>query len=59
MPVRIFIISDTIRDSKKAKELIDEVPAKGLIADKGYDSKDIIEFAIDQNMSICYSSQKE
>ena len=45
MPVRIFITKGTTADCTKAEELIEEINAKFLLADLGYDSDAIVEKA--------------
>lgn len=38
--------------------MIEDIPAKGLIADRGYDTNSIIEKATDSNMKIVIPSKK-
>lgn len=45
MPVRAIVTSATVADCKKAIELISDFPTKYLLADKGYDSNEIVDFA--------------
>ena len=45
MPVRIIITAGSRADCKEASQLIDEINADYLLADKGYDSNDIVEQA--------------
>jgi transposase len=52
MPVRAIITEGTIADCKKADELIEGIKAKGLIADRGYDSNKIIEKAKSKGMKV-------
>ena len=58
MPVRIFITAGTVHDSKKACALIDGIFAQWLLADRGYDSNEIIEKAISQNMKVVIPPRK-
>jgi len=50
MPVRIYVTSGTVNDCKQACPLIDGFSAEWLLADKGYDSSEIIDKAVSQNM---------
>lgn len=43
MPVRILITEGTTADCTKAIQLIDGLDAKALLADRGYDTDEIIE----------------
>ena len=43
MPVRILITEGTTADCKQAEALIDNIKAKVLLADRGYDSDAIVE----------------
>ena len=52
MPVRVIITSGTVNDCTKAEELIDGIDADALLADKGYDTNNIIKFALDAGMQI-------
>ena len=45
MPVRILITEGTTADCKQAEALIDNIKAKVLLADRGYDSDAIVEKA--------------
>jgi transposase len=58
MPVRVFVTSGTVHDSKKAIALIDGISAEYLLADRAYDSKAIIEKAVLQGMEIVIPSRK-
>ena len=51
MPIRAIITQGTTADCNQAKQLIDEIPAKHLLADRGYDSNAIVEQAIAQGMN--------
>ena len=45
MPVKILITEGTTADCKQAEALIDNIKAKVLLADRGYDSDAIVEKA--------------
>jgi len=49
MPVRIFVTAGTVHDCKQACALIDGIYAEWLLADRGYDSNEIIAKALSQN----------
>ena len=50
MPVRIIITEGTAADCTQASALIEGLTAEYLLADKGYDTKDMISQAIAQGM---------
>ena len=50
MPVRFFITKGTIADCSVAERLIRGISANYLLADKGYDSNYIVDFAIKQGI---------
>ena len=50
MPVRFFITEGTVADCQYAHRLIEGLSAQYLLADRGYDSNDIISQAINQGM---------
>ena len=58
MPVRVFITAGTTHDCKKACALIHGIDAEYLFADKGYDTNEIIEMAISQNMKVVIPPKK-
>ena len=45
MPVRVIVTAGPRADCKEASQLIDGINAEYLLADKGYDSNDIVEQA--------------
>ena len=45
VPVRILITKGTTADGKQAEALIDNIDAKVLLADRGYDSDAMVEKA--------------
>ena len=50
MPVRVLVTSGTVADCSQAVTLIDGLFADYLLADKGYDTNEIIQWAIDHGM---------
>ncbi len=58
MPVRIVITSGTTADYSQAETLIKKLDAKHLLADRGYDSKTVVEKAEQQGMQVQISSRK-
>ena len=58
MPVRVFVTAGTVHDCKQACALIDGFSAEWLLADRGYDSNEIIEKAVSQNMNIVIPPRK-
>ena len=58
MPLRILIASGTINDCTKALELMNGMGAKGLIADRGYDTNAIIDAALDADMQVVIPPRK-
>jgi len=50
MPVRVIITAGTIADCKQAIALIDGILADYLLADRGYDTNEIIRWAIEHGM---------
>ena len=52
MPVRILVTSGTVADCTKACELIEGIEADYLIADKGYDSDEIVRTASEAGMIV-------
>ena len=45
MPVRIQVTSGTVSDCKEADKLIERISGNYLLADRGYDTKKVIEEA--------------
>ena len=56
LPVNVLITSGTVADCSKAIELIDRLEGDIVIADKGYDSTEIVEFVEESGM---YTSTKK
>ena len=52
MPVRILITEGTRADCKEAVHLIEGISAEVLLADRGYDTNDILTYAISANMEV-------
>lgn len=52
MPLRAILTEGTAADCKQAVALIDGLSAQHLLADRGYDSSEIIEQAQRQGMSV-------
>ena len=50
MPVRIFTTSGTTADCRQAVALIDGINAQFLLADRGYDTNEILEKAVKDGM---------
>ncbi len=58
MPVRVIATEATRADCTQAKELIADIPAQHLIADRGYDSDAIVEQAKSQGMQAVIPPRK-
>jgi len=58
MPVRVITTKGTTADCKKAKDLIKEINAQNLLADRGYDTDEIISEAINQGMNVVIPPKK-
>ena len=50
MPVRILITEGTRADCKEAVHLIEGISAETLLADRGYDTNEILAYAISAGM---------
>ena len=50
MPVRFFLTKGTTSDFKKAIDLIKDIEAKHLLADRGYDSQAILDVCKEQKI---------
>jgi transposase len=53
MPVRIVVTAGTTHDSTQACALIEGIAAGVLLADRGYDSNEIVAAAIRSGMQVC------
>ena len=51
MPVRLIVTKGTTADSTQAIPLIEGIEAEHLLADKGYDSNEIVETALAKGMN--------
>ena len=58
MPVRILVTAGPVADCTKANALIDGIFADWLLADRGYDSNEIIGKAISLNMNVVIPPKK-
>ena len=58
MPVRVIITSGTTADCTQAGHLIKGLDAGNLLADRGYDSNEIIEKAEKQGMNVVIPPKK-
>ena len=59
MPVRVLITEGTRADCKEAVHLIDGIDAQNLLADRGYDTSEIITFALSAGMKVVNPIQEE
>ena len=50
MPIRIFVTEGTRADCKEAVHLIEGISAETLLADRGYDTNDILAYAVSAGM---------
>ena len=50
MPVRVLITEGTRADCKEAVRLIEGISAEILLADRGYDTNDILAYAVSAGM---------
>ena len=58
MPVRVAVTAGTTADCTQAAALIDGIPAQCLLADRGYDSNEIIDKAIETGCEIVIPPKK-
>ena len=58
MPVRFFVTAGTTADCAVAAQLIESFAAQYLLADRGYDSNEIIHFAQDSGIEVVIPSKK-
>jgi transposase len=58
MPIRIIATKGTTADCSQTEELIADIRAQYLLADKGYDSNKIIKQAIDRGMEPAVTPRK-
>ena len=50
MPIRILVTEGTRADCKEAVHLIEGISAETLLADRGYDTNDILAYAVSAGM---------
>ena len=58
MPVRILITEGTTADCKETIHLIQGISVDALLADHGYDTDEIIGYALDEGMEVVISSKQ-
>ena len=58
MPVRILVTEGTRADCKEAIRLIEGISAEALLADRGYDTNEIVAYAQDAGMDVVIPSKK-
>ena len=58
MPVRAIVTAGTTADCKQAITLIEGINAEVLLADRGYDSNAIVEYAIKDDMQVVIPPKK-
>lgn len=58
MPIRFFVTAGTIADCTQACALIDGVSAEYLLADRGYDSRRVIEKALRAGTNVVIPPRK-
>ena len=58
MPLRVIITKGTEADCKQAIPLIEGIAAETLLADKAYDTNDIINYAIEHKMQVVIPPKK-
>ena len=58
MPIRVIITEGTIAECTQAVKLIEGITADQLLADKGYDSDEIVNQAIKQGMGVVIPPKK-
>ncbi len=51
MPVRVLVTSGSVADCTQAEELIEGLDAEHLLADRGYDTDRVIEYAQEHGMT--------
>jgi transposase len=58
MPVNVIVTSGTTADCTQAIDLIEEIEAEALIADRAYDTNEIIDFSQTKDMKRVIPSKK-
>ena len=59
MPVRILVTEGTRADCKEAVHLIEGISAEVLLADRGYDTNDILAYAVSAGMKPVIPPKKD
>ena len=58
MPVRVLVTEGTRADCKEAVHLIEGISAEVLLADRGYDTNDILAYAVSAGMAVVIPPKK-
>ena len=58
MPVKAIVTKGTTADCTKAKDLIDNIKAENLLADRGYDTDNIVNLAVNKGMNVVIPPKK-
>ena len=58
MPVRAIITEGTRADCKEAIHLIEGIDAQNLLADRGYDTSEIVAFALSAGINVVIPPKK-
>ncbi len=58
MPVRVIVTEGTRADCKEAIHLIQGINAENLLADRGYDTSEIVSYAITVRMNVVIPPKK-
>ena len=58
MPVRAIITEGTRADCKEAVHLIQGINAENLLADRGYDTSEIVSYAVAAGMNVVITPKK-
>ena len=58
MPVRILITAGTVADCTQAENLLKDIDAQSLIADRGYDTNAIVELGLARKMEVVIPPKK-
>ena len=59
MPVCFTVTSGTVADSSQANKLIADIASQFLLADRGYDTNEVVEKGISQGMEIVIPPKKK
>ena len=58
MPVRVIVTEGTRADCKEAIHLIQGINAENLLADRGYDTSEIVSYAVAAGMNVVITPKK-